>query len=44
MQAKINSVLGNNSNSYETSGAVYGSYYDIMLDFCTIPDQTVYEK
>ena len=28
----------------ETSGAVYGSYYDIMLDFCTIPDQTVYEK
>ena len=28
----------------ETSGAVYGSYYDFMLDFCTIPDQTVYEK
>lgn len=24
--------------------AGYGSYYDFMLDFCTIPDQTIYEK
>ena len=34
MQAKINSVLRKQIQTVmETSGAVYGSYYDIMLDF-----------